>query len=183
MGKGATLIQGAMFIDFDKCSRSYVYSPWHVLLPYDNRVGSGVGDGDFSIMQWGLLSDCYKVNPIGQWVKILVIIMGFVDRLEQGFASTLQTIPVWKNFTGKTLFSLCNDPVRDCSVLQPKSDMGFPMHPRFQQSFSIVCPPRCTCFFAPIPCLIVCNVAYYVRMPKRFYDLALEEIWKNWSNQ
>ena len=29
---------------------------------YDNRVRNGA----FSIAQWGLLSDCYKVNPIGQ---------------------------------------------------------------------------------------------------------------------
>ena len=61
-------------------------------------------------------------------------------------------------------------------LVHPKSGMGLPLHPWFQQSFSIVRPPRCTCFFAPIPCLIVCDVAYYVRMPKKFYDLALEEI-------
>ena len=61
-------------------------------------------------------------------------------------------------------------------LVQAKSGMGLPLHPWFQQSFSIVRPPRCTCFFAPIPCLIVCDVAYYVRMPKKFYDLALEEI-------
>ena len=29
---------------------------------YDN----GFGNGTVSIAQWGLLSDCYKVNPIGQ---------------------------------------------------------------------------------------------------------------------
>ena len=28
-----------------------------------------------SIMQWGLLSDCYKANPIGQWGKNMVIVM------------------------------------------------------------------------------------------------------------
>ena len=36
-----------------------------------------------SIVQWGLLSDCYKANPIGQWGRILVIVMGFVDTLGQ----------------------------------------------------------------------------------------------------
>ena len=28
--------------------------------------------------------------------------------------------PVWENFTWKTLFSPCDDPVRDCSVFSPK---------------------------------------------------------------
>ena len=42
---------------------------------YGNLVRNGV----ISIAQWGLLSDCYKVNPIGKKGKILVIAMGLID--------------------------------------------------------------------------------------------------------
>ena len=31
-----------------------------------SHYGNGVRNGAISIAQWGLLSDCYKVNPIGQ---------------------------------------------------------------------------------------------------------------------
>ena len=31
-----------------------------------SHYGNGVRNGTISIVQWGLLSDCYKVNPIGQ---------------------------------------------------------------------------------------------------------------------
>ena len=47
-----------------------------------SHYGNGVRNGAIFIAQWGLLSDCYKVNPIGQWGKIVVIVMGFVDTLE-----------------------------------------------------------------------------------------------------
>ena len=50
-----------------------------------SHFGNGVHNGVISIAQWGLLSDCYKVNPIGQWGKILVILMGFTDTLGQGY--------------------------------------------------------------------------------------------------
>ena len=43
---------------------------------------NGVRNGAISIAQWGLLSDCYKANPIGQWGKNLVIVMGFVGTFE-----------------------------------------------------------------------------------------------------
>ena len=33
---------------------------------YGNGVHNGVHNGVIFIAQWGLLSDCYKVNPIGQ---------------------------------------------------------------------------------------------------------------------
>ena len=46
-----------------------------------SHYGNGVRNGAISIARWGLLSDCYKVNPIDQWRKILVIILGFVDTL------------------------------------------------------------------------------------------------------
>ena len=46
-----------------------------------SHYGNGVRNGAISIAQWGLLSDCYNVNPIGQRGKILVIVMGFVDTL------------------------------------------------------------------------------------------------------
>jgi hypothetical protein len=32
-------------------------------------------------MQWGFINDRFKVNPIVQWGKILVMAMGFVDHL------------------------------------------------------------------------------------------------------
>jgi hypothetical protein len=34
-----------------------------------------------SIRQRGFINDHYKVNPVGQWGKILAIAMGFVDHL------------------------------------------------------------------------------------------------------
>ena len=46
-----------------------------------SHYGNGVRNGAISIARWGLLSDCYKVNPIDQWRKILVIILGFVHTL------------------------------------------------------------------------------------------------------
>ena len=46
-----------------------------------SHYGNGVCKGAISIAQWGLLSDCYKVNPIGRGGNILVIVMGFVDML------------------------------------------------------------------------------------------------------
>ena len=29
-----------------------------------------------SITQWGFINDCYKVDPVGKWRKILVMAMG-----------------------------------------------------------------------------------------------------------
>ena len=37
--------------------------------------------GAISIMPQGFINDRYKVNPICQWGKFLVIAMGFVDHL------------------------------------------------------------------------------------------------------
>ena len=46
---------------------------------YDN----GVHNGAVSIPQWDLLSDSYKVNPIGQQGKILVIVGAKQDMLHR----------------------------------------------------------------------------------------------------
>ena len=45
-----------------------------------SHLGNGVRNGAISIMQQGY----YKVKSIGQWVKFLVMAMGFVDRLGLG---------------------------------------------------------------------------------------------------
>ena len=47
-----------------------------LLLPSDDTAhgmcyshyGNGVRNGAISIAQWGLLSDCYQVNPIGPFI-------------------------------------------------------------------------------------------------------------------
>jgi hypothetical protein len=46
-----------------------------------SHFGKGVRNGAISITQWGFINDSYKVNPVGQWEKIMVIAMGFVDHL------------------------------------------------------------------------------------------------------
>ena len=56
-----------------------------------SHYSNGVRNGVISIAQWGLLGDCYKVNPISQCGKILVIVMEFVDMfrpclLDEGIA-------------------------------------------------------------------------------------------------
>ena len=38
-------------------------------------------NGAISITQWVFINDCYKVNPVGQWGKVLVMATGFVDHL------------------------------------------------------------------------------------------------------
>ena len=48
-----------------------------------SHLGNGVSNGAISIMQRGFISGCYKVKSIGQWGKILVMAMGFVDHLGQ----------------------------------------------------------------------------------------------------
>ena len=49
---------------------------------------------------------------------------------------------MWENFTGKTLFSPCNDPVRDCSVhlllIQPKNAFKLYCVPTFVGSVAIL---------------------------------------------
>ena len=40
-----------------------------------------VCNGAISITQHGFINDPYKVNPVGQWGKILVMVLGFVDHL------------------------------------------------------------------------------------------------------
>ena len=50
-----------------------------------SHLGKGIRNGAISIMQWGFISGCYKVKSIGQWGKILVMAMGFVDHLGQCF--------------------------------------------------------------------------------------------------
>ena len=51
--------------------------PGYVLL----RFGNVVSNGAISIKQWGFINERFKVNPVGQWGKILVMAMGFVDHL------------------------------------------------------------------------------------------------------
>ena len=48
-----------------------------------SHLGNGVCNGAISITQWGFISDDYKVKFMGQWGKILVMAMGFVDHLGQ----------------------------------------------------------------------------------------------------
>ena len=47
-----------------------------------SHFGDVVRNGAISIIQWGLINDCYKVNPVGQRGKILVMATGFVDHLD-----------------------------------------------------------------------------------------------------
>jgi hypothetical protein len=47
---------------------------------FDNKVHNGA----ISITQQGLINKCYKVNPVGQWGKFLVMAMGFIDHLGPG---------------------------------------------------------------------------------------------------
>ena len=70
-----------------KNAESYLFN-WvvYVSVPQSmcySHYGNGVGNGAISTAQWGLLSNGYKLNPVGQWGKILVIVMGFVDTLGQ----------------------------------------------------------------------------------------------------
>ena len=46
-----------------------------------SRFSNGVRNGAISITQRVFINDRYKVNPVGQWGKILVMAMGFVDHL------------------------------------------------------------------------------------------------------
>ena len=46
-----------------------------------SHLGNGVHNGAISITQRGFISGCNKVKSIGQWGKILVMAMGFVDHL------------------------------------------------------------------------------------------------------
>ena len=55
---------------------------WGLLMPHSVcycHFGNEVCNGAISIMQLGLIKNRYKVNPVGQWGKILVMAMGFVD--------------------------------------------------------------------------------------------------------
>ena len=45
--------------------------PGYVLL----RFGNVVSNGAISIKQWGFINERFKVNPVGQWGKILVMAM------------------------------------------------------------------------------------------------------------
>ena len=40
------------------------------------QFGNGVHNGTISVTYWGFLNDYYMVNPIAQWKKILVTVMG-----------------------------------------------------------------------------------------------------------
>ena len=49
-----------------------------------SHFGNEVCNGAISIRQRGSINNRYKVNADGQWGKILVTAMGFVDHLGQG---------------------------------------------------------------------------------------------------
>ena len=40
-----------------------------------------------SITQWCFINYCCRVNPVGQWGKIMVMAMGIVDHLGHGFVA------------------------------------------------------------------------------------------------
>ena len=67
---------------------------WKVL----QYILNGVPNGAISIAQWGLLSNGCKVTPIGQWRKILVIVMGFVDTFGQCVGLCLIILPKNKSW-------------------------------------------------------------------------------------
>ena len=46
-----------------------------------SHLGNVVHNGAISIMQLYFINGCYKVKSIGQWEKILVMAMEFVDHL------------------------------------------------------------------------------------------------------
>ena len=54
-----------------------------------SHFGNGVRNGAISITQWGFINDRYIVIPVGQWGKILVMAMGFVDHLGQDFLNRI----------------------------------------------------------------------------------------------
>ena len=61
-------------------------------MPYGmcySHFGNGVRNGAISITRWGFINDRYKVNPVDRWGKILVMAMGFVNHLGQGYPKTL----------------------------------------------------------------------------------------------
>ena len=60
-----------------------------------SHFGNEVCNGAISITQRGFINDCYKVNPIGQWGKILVMAMGFVDHLGPGLFSFWVTMTLF----------------------------------------------------------------------------------------
>jgi hypothetical protein len=49
-----------------------------------SHLGNEVGNGAISITQQGFINDRYKVNPIGQWGKILVMAMGQCSTVKLG---------------------------------------------------------------------------------------------------
>ena len=57
-----------------------------------SHFGNEVRNGAISITQRGFINDCYKVNPVGQWGKVLVMTMGFVDHLGNGLRFTMRYI-------------------------------------------------------------------------------------------
>ena len=56
-------------------------------MSYSHSVINEVRNGAISITQRGFIHDRYKVNPAGQWGKILVMAMAFVDHLGPGLFS------------------------------------------------------------------------------------------------
>ena len=76
----------------------------HWILPHSicySHYTNGVCNGATSIAQWGLLSDYYKVNSIGQWKKILVIVIGFVNRFWHCSLDSQPVVAIYPLHLGK----------------------------------------------------------------------------------
>ena len=56
--------------------------PHGMCLPH---FGNGVRNGAISIMQRGFINEFSKVNAIGQWGKIMIIIIWFAHTVGQQF--------------------------------------------------------------------------------------------------
>ena len=69
---GNLVRKAATFGTYDKNQEA-----WPHVMCY-SHFGNDVHNG---VMQQGFINDRYKVNPVGQWGKILVMVMGFVDHL------------------------------------------------------------------------------------------------------
>ena len=57
-----------------------------------SHLGNGVRNGEISITQQGFISDYYKVKPIGQWEKILVMSMGLGLTQDSNLSQVIQSI-------------------------------------------------------------------------------------------
>ena len=70
----------------------------------DSHFGNEVRNGAISITQRGFINDCYKVNLVGQWGKILVMAMGFVDQFQRGIHIFMHFKRFYKKILNQSLF-------------------------------------------------------------------------------